>query len=65
MNEETTAGGLAEEQFNYVSDTSVTVRVRKGSTGATKYFPVASPQTITASGLDVTITLIEDTTNAT
>lgn len=64
MNEDTTAGGIAEEGYAGSTPEDVTVRVRKGSTGATKYLPVASPQTITSSGLDVTITLIEDTTNA-
>lgn len=64
MNQDTDVNGVASTTFNYVSDTSVIVRVRKGSAAATKYVPVNSPQLITASGLDVTITLFEDPNNA-
>lgn len=64
MNESTIADGTATEDFNYPgTDVPVSVRVRKGTGGATKYFPVASPQTIKSTGLDVTVTLIEDTIN--
>lgn len=64
MNELTDIAGLATESFNFVSNTAVSVRVRKGSGGGTDYTPVNSPQTITSSGLDLTITVIEDTNNA-
>lgn len=60
MNEDTTAGGIATEPFNFVSSTAVSVRVRKNSPAATTYLPVRSPQTIDASGLNITVTLIED-----
>lgn len=60
MNEDTTAGGLATETYNYSGDTNVFVKVRKSSTGATRYRSVSSPQTITADGLSVTITLEVD-----
>ncbi len=64
MNEDTNGSGVAEESFAFVSDTAVSVRVRKGSTADDpKYLPVNSPQTITSSGLDITITLIEDAIN--
>lgn len=64
MNKLTNASGIATEAYNYVSDTAVEVRVRKGSAGATKYEPINSPQTITVAGLTVTITLNEDPNNA-
>lgn len=65
MNEDTTALGVAEEDFNYPgSPVPVTVRVRKGSSGVTKYVPVKSSQTISASGLDITITMRVDTNNS-
>ncbi|KKL92907.1 hypothetical protein LCGC14_1880010, partial [marine sediment metagenome] len=64
MNEDTNASGVAEEQYNYVADENVSVRVRKGSTTDTpKYVPVNSPQVITDTGLDVTITMLEDVNN--
>lgn len=64
MNEDTLSTGVAEEQFNYVSDENVSVRVRKGSsTDNPKYKPVNSPQVIKDTGLDVTVTLDEDTNN--
>jgi hypothetical protein len=65
MNEDTNASGVATEGYNFGGVVNISVRVRKGSTGATKYVPVNSPQQITASGLDVTITLEEDVNNAT
>lgn len=64
MNEVTIADGTATEDFNYPgADVPVSVRVRKGTGGATKYVPVTSPQTIIATGLTTTITLSEDTIN--
>lgn len=64
MNKDTDAGGIASTTFNYSVDTNVTVRVRKGSTAATKYIPVSSPQIIKSSGLDIVVTLFEDTDNS-
>lgn len=63
MNEDTLASGIATENANVTAGTAVRVVVRKGDTGATKYVPVSSPQTITSTGLDVTITLTEDPVN--
>ena len=60
LNADTNASGVASVSFAYTTDVAVTVRVRKSSTGATKYFSVASPQTIGSDGLNVTITLLED-----
>jgi len=60
MNEDTTAGGIATQAYAYTVDTDVFVKVRKSSTGATRYRSVSSPQTITTDGLNVTITLEVD-----
>lgn len=64
MNELTTGLGVAQENFTYTIDVDVSVRVRKGS-AAPKYIPVAQNQTITASGLDITITVEIDDNNST
>jgi len=64
MNEDTIAGGVATESFNFTSEINVSVRVRKGSTSdATRYVPVYSNQVITGDGLNVTITLSVDAIN--
>lgn len=60
MNELTNASGVATEGVNLSGGTGVSVRVRLNSVGGTNYFPVRSPQTTTADGLEITITLIED-----
>ena len=60
MNEDTTSLGVAEEGFNYISDTAVSVRVRKNSPAATVYFPVNTPQTIISTGLTLGVRLIQD-----
>jgi hypothetical protein len=60
MNEATTAGGVATETFNYASDTDITIRVRKSTTGSTRYFPVSATGTITAAGFSVDLTMTED-----
>lgn len=65
MNEDTIADGTATEDFEYPgSDVNVTVRVRKGSAAATKYKPVSTPQIIKSTGLDIAVTMIEDTDNS-
>lgn len=64
MNKDTDAGGIASTTFNYSVDTNVTVRVRKGSASATKYVPISSPQIIKSTGLDIVVTMLEDTDNS-
>ncbi len=61
MNEDTLSTGIATETFNFVSDTPVYWRVRKSSTGDTRYFPRTGTGTITSVGFSATITLAEDT----
>jgi hypothetical protein len=60
MNEDTVTGGIAQESYNYSTDTAVYIRVRKSSTGTTRYVPAVAGGTITQDGLDVTITLREE-----
>lgn len=60
MNEATPANGIAVESFNFAGDTPITVRVRKSSTGGTRYFPANTSGTITTNGFVVTVTLIAD-----
>jgi len=64
MNEDTTAGGIATEEFNYPgTDTEVEVLCRKASSGATKYKNFSTIQTIGASGLNLAVTMVEDPIN--
>jgi hypothetical protein len=64
MNEDTSAMGVAAEDYGGSTPTQATLRIRKGSsTDTPKYLPISSTQTITGDGLTVTITLIEDTNN--
>lgn len=60
INEVTNASGIATESFNFVSDTDIYVRVRKSSTGTTRYFPVATTGKITSAGFSLTVVLKED-----
>lgn len=58
----TASNGIASvSNFNFVSDTAIYVRVRKSSTGETKYIPVSTTGTITISGFSVTTTMTLDT----
>ena len=65
LNTDTDSNGLAETTFNYTTSTPIYVRIRKSSTGDTKYLPVSSTGTITNLGFTATYTLIEDTTATT
>lgn len=62
MNEDTVAG-VATEQFSGTTPVEVEVRVRKASSGATKYKNYSSIQTIGTDGLTLTVTLDEDPNN--
>ena len=61
MNEDTLSTGIATETFNFETDTAIYWRVRKSSTGTTRYFPRNGTGTITSAGFSATITLAEDT----
>lgn len=60
MNEVTIAGGVASEAFNYTTDTPIIIRIRKSTVGSTRYVPVNTTGTITATGFTLTVTLIQD-----
>lgn len=60
MNELSTAGGVAQESYSYVSDTDVIIRVRKSSSGGTRYFPLETADVVDSSGLKATVVLIKD-----
>lgn len=61
MNELTNASGIAETTYNYSEDTDIYIRVRKSSTGDTKYQIYSSSDTITPNGFSSTVTMTEDT----
>ncbi len=58
------ASGIATTTYNYVSDTAVTIRVRKNSSlefpADPRYFPYQSTGTITINGLILTVNLVLD-----
>ena len=60
MNEKTNSSGLATENYTGSTPVDVYVKVRKSS-DKIRYYPVRSPQQISATGLTLTVTLIEDT----
>lgn len=61
MNQDTTAGGIASTSYTYTGDVDVYYRVRKSSTGDTRYTPVSGTGTIESSGFSVTVILVVDT----
>ena len=60
LNADTNASGVASGSFGGGVPADVSVRVRKNSPGDTRYFPVNTPQEITSTGLNLTVTLQED-----
>lgn len=60
MNQDTNALGIASTTFSGATPAGVYIRVRKSSTGSTKYIPVSNTDTIKSTGLSVTITLLVD-----
>lgn len=60
MNTDTNASGVATTTFNYLVDTSIYVRIRKSSTGDTKYMPFSTTGTITSTGFSLVATLVTD-----
>lgn len=65
MNEDTVSG-TATEAFTGSTPAACYIRVRKGSTGSTKYIPASTTGTIESStGLTTTVVLREDSINAT
>lgn len=62
LNTDTDVNGQATTGYGGSTPAAIYVRVRKSSTGATKYIPVSSSGTITSTGYSATITLVEDIT---
>ena len=60
MNALTNASGAATESFNYAGDTAVYIRVRKSSSGTTRYVSASATGSILSTGLNVTVTLRVD-----
>jgi len=62
MNEDTNGSGVASEPYSYTSDVEVVVKVRKSDDlDSPRYFAFSDTQTITSSGLSLTVTLEENT----
>lgn len=57
----TASNGIAVQSFSYTTDTPVYVRIRKSSTGETKFIPVSTSGTITSNGYSLTATMATDT----
>jgi len=60
INALTDASGIATTTYAYTTDEAVYIRVRKTSTGTTRYVNNDSSGTITASGFSATVTLATD-----
>lgn len=57
---ELTVSGIATESYAYTADENISIRIRKSSTGTTRYIPVSTTGTITSAGFALTVTLLED-----
>jgi len=60
MNKDTDVNGLASTTYNYTGDVDITVRIRKSSSGGTRYFPYTTSGTITSDGYTLYAVLIRD-----
>lgn len=60
MNELTDGDGLASETYNYLADTDITIKIRKSTSGETKYFPIRTTGQITSTGFALTAVMAED-----
>ncbi len=65
LNTDTDVNGEVSLGYSGSTPAAIYIRVRKSSTGDTKYLPVSSSGTISGTGFSATITLIEDTTAST
>lgn len=63
INTDTNASGVASGSFSGTTPSQCEVRVRKASSGDTKYRNFSSIQTITSNGLDFAVTLAVDPNN--
>lgn len=60
LNTDTNASGVASTSFSGSTPANIYYRVRKSSTGSTKYIPLSGTGTISATGFSVTVTLRVD-----
>lgn len=60
LNADTDGSGQASVSVNYDADKDIFVRVRKSSTGVTRYIPFTTNGTLTSTGFSLSVTLIED-----
>jgi hypothetical protein len=60
MNEDSDAFGIAEGIYSSTVPADATYKVRKSSTGGTRYVPASGPASITEDGMDVKVVLYED-----
>lgn len=61
VNALTDATGTVSSSYAYISDTAIDIRVRKNSTGTTRYVNNDSSGTIVSTGFSSTVVLIQDT----
>jgi len=60
MSEYTTPAGVAQESYNYLGTMPITVRLRKSSTGDTRYYPITAVGEIGTGGFTLTAVMSED-----
>lgn len=61
LNADTDVQGLAGYSHNYAGDVDIAIRVRKSSSGDTRYFPFDGTGTIDDNGFTLNVRLTEDT----
>ncbi len=60
MNQYTTPAGQAQESYNYLGIMPISIRLRKSSTGDTRYFPITAVGEIGSTGFTLTAVMSED-----
>lgn len=60
MNLDTNVSGIATTTYNYGGDQAILIRIRKSSTGSTRYITVATAGTIVSTGFSLARTLVID-----
>ena len=60
MNEYTSPAGQAQESYNYLGTMPISIRLRKSSTGDTRYFPITAVGEIGSTGFTLTAVMSED-----
>ncbi len=60
-NADTNASGFTSFSYDYSTDQAILYKIRKSSTGGTRYFDRRATGTIEATGFSARVTLVEDT----